>query len=243
MMITNSDCLYDKTPPFGGVLSKVLTGFCFVFPTCRKVTMPYNDNMTKISVPTHIPTSTFPFAIPGMPAIPNIAIPGMHATTSQILSHPTWDIVLIFVMIAIGFFYGISRGRHKMVSGVINTYVALAVFGAVPIESIARYIKVENLFIVKTVVFFALFLPLVFFMNRGRPRYLHSNIAWWQVFLLSFIQTGLLIHIVFSFLSPETVRQLAPFTKSFFANTNLTIWWLTLPILFMIFLRRSGRDD
>lgn len=199
--------------------------------------------MTKIPVPTHISTSTFPFTIPSIPSIPHFAIPGLHATTSQILSHPTWDIVLIFVMIAIGFFYGISRGRHKMVSSVINTYVALAVFNVVPIESIAHYIKVENLFIVKTIVFFAIFLPLIFLMSRGRPRYFKSTISWWQVFLLSFIQTGLLIHIVFSFLSPETTKQLAPLTKSFFANTNLTIWWLTIPLLFMIFLRRSGRDD
>lgn len=202
--------------------------------------------MIKIPVPTHTPTSTFPFAIPhipGLAALSNVTIPGMHATTSQILSHPTWDIMLIFVMIAIGFFYGISRGRHKMVSSVINTYVSLAVFYAMPIEAIARYIKIENLFIVKTAVFFAIFLPLVFLLNRGRPRYFKSNISWWQVFLLSFIQTGLLIHIVFSFLSPDMAKQLAPLTKSFFANTNLTIWWLVIPLLFMIFLRRSGRDD
>lgn len=215
----------------------------FIFRTCRCNPFAYNSYMTKIPVLTHIPTSTFPFVIPHIPAIPNIAIPGLHATTSQILSHPTWDIVLIFVMIAIGFFYGISRGRHKMVSSVINTYVSLAVFHVMPIEAIARYIKMENLFIVKTAVFFAIFLPLVFLLNRGRPRYFKSNISWWQVFLLSFIQTGLLIHIVFSFLPPDTAKQLAPLTKSFFANTNLTIWWLTLPLLFMIFLRRSGRDD
>jgi hypothetical protein len=167
----------------------------------------------------------------------------MHTTAGQILSHPTWDIILIFVMIAIGFFYGISRGRHKMVSSVINTYVALALFNVIPIGAIAHYLKTGNLFAIKISVFFAIFLPLVFLMNRGRPRYLRSNIAWWQVFLLSFIQTGLLIHIVFSFLSPETAKNLAPITKSFFANTNLTIWWLGLPLLFLIFIRRSGRDD
>jgi len=190
------------------------------------------------------PTSTFPFVkIPSMPAIPSIVIPGTHATASQILSHPTWDIILIFVMIAIGFFYGISRGRHKMISSVINTYVSLAVFNAVPIAALAQYIKTDNLFVIKTAVFFAILLPLVFLLNRGRPRYFKSNISWWQVFILSFIQTGLLIHIVFSFLSPDTAKNLAPLTKSFFANTNLTIWWLTIPLLFMMFLRRTGKDD
>gem|GEM_PF-1110537 len=204
--------------------------------------------MVKTSLPTPTPTgsptSTFPFVkIPSIPMISNISIPGLHATPTQILSHPTWDLVLIFTMIAIGFFYGLSRGRHKMVSSVINTYVSLAVFNAVPIAALAQYVKTDNLFIVKTAVFFAIFLPLVFLLNRGRPRYFKSNISWWQVFVLSFIQTGLLIHIVFSFLSPETAKQLAPFTRSFFANTNLTIWWLSVPLIFMIFLRRSGKDD
>lgn len=201
--------------------------------------------MAQISIPPiALPTSTLPILkIPNIPTISGMKIPGMPATAQQILSHPTWDIILIFVMIAIGFFYGISRGRHKMVSSVINTYVALALFNAVPIGTIAHYLKTDNLFVVKTAVFFAIFLPLVFLMNRGRPRYLRSNIAWWQVFLLSFIQTGLLIHIVFSFLSPEITKSLAPITKSFFANTNLTLWWLGLPLLFLIFIRRSGRDD
>ncbi|MDP3778470.1 MAG: hypothetical protein Q8R30_00280 [bacterium] len=194
--------------------------------------------------PTGSPTSAFPFVkIPNIPSISTIGIPGLHATPAQILSHPTWDIVLIFTMIAIGFFYGLSRGRHKMISSVINTYVSLAVFNAAPITAIAQYVKTGNLFVIKTVVFFAIFLPLVFLMNRGRPRYFKSNISWWQVFLLSFIQTGLLIHIVFSFLSPEVSQKLAPFTRSFFANTNLTVWWLSIPLIFMIFLRRSGKDD
>ena len=206
--------------------------------------MGYNNDMAKVLPFVSSPTSTFSF--PDIPGIPRISVPGLprlHTTAGQILSHPTWDIILIFVMIAIGFFYGISRGRHKMVSSVINTYVALALFNVVPIGAIAHYLKTNNLFAVKTAVFFAIFLPLVFLMNRGRPRYLRSNIAWWQVFLLSFIQTGLLIHIIFSFLSPETMKNLAPITKSFFANTNLTIWWLGLPLLFLIFIRRSGRDD
>lgn len=201
--------------------------------------------MAQLSIPKMaLPTSTVPtLKIPKIPTIAGINISGAQATAGQILSHPTWDIILIFTMIAIGFFYGISRGRHKMVSSVINTYVALALFNAVPIGAIAHYLKTGNLFAIKTGIFFAIFSPLVFLMNRGRPRYLRSNIAWWQVFLLSFIQTGLLIHIVFSFLSPEVTKNLAPITKSFFANTNLTIWWLALPLLFLIFIRRSGRDD
>ena len=171
------------------------------------------------------------------------SVPGISPTTAQVLSHPTWDLILVFAMVAIGFFYGLSRGRHKMVSSVLNTYIALAVFNAVPIETVSRYIKLDNIFAVKTAVFFAIFLPLTFLLNRGRPRFFRSNISWWQVFILSFIQTGLLIHIVFSFLTPDIAKNLAPLTRSVFANTNLTIWWLVIPLIFMIFLRRSGRDD
>ncbi len=201
--------------------------------------------MANVLAASPSPAGTVSFS--GVPKIPHISVPGVPglntASLSQILSHPTWDIVLIFALISIGFFYGMSRGRHKMVSSVLNTYIALAVFGAMPIASIARYLNLDNLFIIKTGVFFIIFLPLAFFMNRGRPRYLHSNMAWWQVFCLSFIQAGLLLHIIFSFLPAETIKNLAPMTRSFFANTNLTVWWLVLPLLFMIFLRRSGRDD
>lgn len=197
-------------------------------------------SMVQFMKPPLPSSGTFPAL--NIPVISTLHIP-RQITAAQIFSHPTWDIVLIFAMIAIGFFYGLSRGRHKMVSTVLNTYTTLAVFHAISIESIAHYIRVDNLFVVKIIVFFVIFLPLVFFMNRGRPRYFHSNISWWQVFLLSFIQTGLLLHIIFSFLPPDITRNLAPLTKSVFANTNLTIWWLVLPLLFMIFLRRSGRDD
>ena len=195
-----------------------------------------------------ISSSTFPIpsalihSLPSLPALPKSAA-ALNATAAQIFSHPTWDLILIFAMVAIGFFYGLSRGRHKMVSSVLNTYIALAIFNAVSIEAIARYIKLDNLFIVKIAVFFVIFLPLAFLLNRGRPRYFRSDISWWQVFLLSFIQTGLLIHIIFSFFPPEIAKNLAPFTRSVFANTNLTIWWLIIPLIFMIFLRRSGRDD
>ena len=187
-------------------------------------------------------TLQIPAAIRSFPAaIQNV--PGINSAAGQILSHPTWDLILIFAMISIGFFYGLSRGRHKMVSTVLNTYIALAVFNAIPILTVAGYIRLDNLFVVKTIVFFAVFLPLAVFLNRGRPRFFHSNISWWQVFILSFIQTGLLIHIIFSFLPPETSKNLAPLTKSVFANTNLMVWWLVIPLLFMIFLRRSGKDD
>ncbi len=224
-------------------------GFCFS-PSCRNNAASYNISMIQFALAAKT-------SIPNPAAISNIKIPGVSsafasvkqipfvqsATASQIFSHPTWDIILIFTMIAIGFFYGLSRGRHKMVSSVLNTYIALAVFHTMPIATIAAYIKIDNIFIVKTLIFFAIFLPLAFLLNRGHPRYLRSNIAWWQVFLLSFIQAGLLIHIVFSFLPPDIARNLAPLTKSVFANTNLAIWWLVVPLIFMIFLRKSGRDD
>ena len=191
-----------------------------------------------------ISSSTLPIPssfIHSLPSLPKLGT--LNASTAQVLSHPTWDLILIFVMIAIGFFYGLSRGRHKMVSSVLNTYITLSVFNAVPIDAVGHYVKLDNLFILKTLIFFAIFLPLTFLLNRGRPRFFRSNISWWQVFLLSFIQTGLLIHIVFSFLPPDISKNLAPFTRSFFANTNLTLWWLIIPLIFMIFLRRSGRDD
>lgn len=167
----------------------------------------------------------------------------IHATTAQVLSHPTWDLMLVFVILAIGFFYGISRGRYKMMSTILNTYVALAVSSAVAIDRVAAALGIDDIFIARVIVYVAIFLILVIFLNRGRKLLFSRSISWWQIFVLSFIQTGLFIHILFSFLPPERVKLLAPLTRAFFANPSLHLGWLAAPLIFLIFFHKLGRRE
>ena len=161
----------------------------------------------------------------------------VKTTAEQILSHPTWDIVVIFAFVAIGFFYGLASGRRRTASGIIYTYVALTLFSALPIDKLTALFNIKEVFFVKIGVFLALFILLTLFLGIKRGRSFASAGTWWQVFLLSFIQAGLLIHIVFSFVPVDKIKLLAPITRTFFANPTFHVWWLTLPIIILIFIR------
>lgn len=165
------------------------------------------------------------------------------AMAANVFSNPTWDVILVFALIAIGFFYGISRGRHKMISTVLNTYVSLAVAQAVPLGFLSDLIGTKDMFILQVAVYLVILLLLSLTLERGRKLLFVRHIAWWHVFLLSFLQTGLVIHILFSFLPPERAKLLAPLTKTVFANPSLHIWWLVGPLVILILVRRFGRDQ
>ena len=74
-------------------------------------------------------------------------------------------------------------------------------------------------------------------LGRGGARAFAAGTPWWQVFLLSFVQAGLLIHIVLGFLSPDKAKLLAPLTRNFFANPDLHLWWLLGPLVILILIR------
>ena len=163
----------------------------------------------------------------------------LQTTATTILSHPTWDILLLFVLIAVGFFYGISAGRRKIISSIIYTYVALALVPAIPIERVGKLLNIQNFFFLKVGAFLFIFLLLIVLLSRGGARAFSASSSWWQVFVLSFVQAGLLIHIILSFLPTEKIKELAPLTKTVFANPNFHIWWLVGPVIILILIRKT----
>lgn len=163
------------------------------------------------------------------------------ASTQQILSHPTWDIILFFTLIAVGFFYGISSGKQKIASTLLYTYIALAVFSSFPLEKINNVLAIKDGFVLKTAVFTVIWIILIFFLGSEHRKNTASASVWWQVFILSFIQAGFLIHIVLNFLPPDKIKLLAPLTKNFFANPNYHFGWLIVPIIIIIIFRLTEK--
>ena len=166
--------------------------------------------------------------------------------TNQILSHPTWDVILLLGLLAGGFFYGISAGRKRIAETILSTYVAFALASAVPpgwLHAIASGIKDESL--AHAVVFVVTFFLLAFLLGGRKKRGGFARASsWWQVFLLSFLQVGLFIHILLGFLSAKTIAGLAPLTKNFIANPSYHFWWFLLPLVVLILLRRiEGRGE
>lgn len=167
----------------------------------------------------------------------------LKTTTEQIWSNPTWDLILVFAMLAIGFFYGISTGKRRIAATLIYTYVALAVFTALPLAKLNQIAGVKEEFFLKIGAFLIIFILLAFFLRSRKNRGFAPATAWWQIFLLGFLQMGLLIHTLLNFLPQEKIKLLAPLTKKFFANPDWHIWWIVIPIATVIILRRFESQD
>lgn len=173
-----------------------------------------------------------------------ISLSNITTTAQSLWSHPSWDVVLVFALLAIGFFYGISTGKRKAVIAITYTYVAFAIFSAIPFDRLNAVIKLKDEFFLKIGLFALLFILLIFMFGRTRTRGFARPSAWWQIFLLSFTQVGLLIHILLGFLPREQIATLAPLTKNVFANPALHVWWFLGPLALLIFLKRfSSLED
>lgn len=168
-----------------------------------------------------------------------ISFANITATAQSLWSHPSWDVVLVFALLAIGFFYGISTGKKKAITAIMYTYVTFAVFSAIPVDRLAQLIRLQDALFLKIGVFAVLFILLIFMFGRARMRGGFARpSAWWQIFLLSFTQVGLMIHILLGFLPKEKIATLAPLTKNIFANPDLHVWWFLAPIALLVFLKR-----
>jgi hypothetical protein len=161
------------------------------------------------------------------------------SSVRQIWSHPTWDVLLLFALLGGGFFYGIAAGRQKISFTIIYTYIAYALFSALPLERYVASLTFTRGYLLKAGSFVVLFLLLAALGGvMKRQRGFASPTSWGKVFLLSFLQVGLFAHIFLGFLPKEKIAILAPFTKYAVANPDLNFFWFIAPIAAVLFLKR-----
>jgi len=166
------------------------------------------------------------------------------ASAGAALSHPTVDVGIIFTLLAGGLFWAFVAGRRKVVSTIMLTYIALAISPALPTDRIISSIGLRDRSLGAIGAFLILFLLLALFLGARRGRAFGIVGPWWQTLALSFLQVGLLIHIVFSLLADDKKNMLSGFTRRIFTDPSTHLWWLLAPILFLAIVRRlSLRED
>ena len=162
------------------------------------------------------------------------------AAFSSIFSHPTWDVLAVFFFVAAGFFYGISMGRTRMTAVLLSIYISQLLFEHTRfINFFLESREILEIFLLKAAAFFALIVILSHFLTKSvfRPMAEDSGI-WWQIFLLSFSEVGLLISAVFRLLPAVELFTFSPLVSYFFASPNAYFWWLILPLLVLFVIMR-----
>lgn len=164
------------------------------------------------------------------------------AQVSTILTHPTWDIVAVLIFVAGGFFYGWASGRARLIAVLMAIYLAQLIFvNAQFLNSFTAGRDLMEVFILRIVFFLTLTLALAAFLIRTIFNFLpEGERVWWQLFLLSFAEVGLLMSSIFRLLPAADLFSFSPLVKYAFASQAAFSAWLILPLvaLFVTMRRR-----
>lgn len=175
--------------------------------------------------------------------IPSFADTNVIRSAAALLTHPTWDVILVGFLIGSSFFWAFLAGRRKIVSTIMVTYMALAIFPAIPADRLVSMLWLRDRFIGTIGVFLILFVVMVWLLGPRRGRPFARGAPWWQVFFLSAGQAGLLTHIILSLLPPAQTVLLSPVTRRIFLDPSVHLWWLLAPVALLIGIRRLAMRD
>lgn len=147
--------------------------------------------------------------------------------------------VFFLMLIAGGFFWGISFGKRRMSLGALGIYAILAVFPYIPLNNLLKDRAPNEIWMFKGAVFLGLLLVFSLFLSRsfkGLPR---DEGNWWEIGILSLLYAGFLLEALIILAPKDLIGsgliQLSPLILKLFASP-FSYWWLILPIFGIIFL-------
>ncbi len=163
-----------------------------------------------------------------------------------------WDIFIIFIFLAAVLTYGFFLGRNRMIILLLSSYFSLSIIKAIPWNSLNSFswlgVNQEPSSSAKTFIFLALIVLFYLLIPRSvlsstlriRKR---GEAAWWQLFVLSIAQVGLLAMVIFSFLPSEIIGKFNFIVEKTFIGPEAQFVWVLLPILAMVLMRRKKKTD
>jgi hypothetical protein len=159
---------------------------------------------------------------------------------------PSWDLFIILFFIFSALIYGMSLGRQRIIVILVSIYMSLAVVDYAPlVENFLKDRGMGDFFLFEVTTFLGAFLILFFLLSRSALLKVfgggnHDGV-WWQVMLFSFLQIGLLISVVLSFLPVSITSNLSPTIQQIFIDETSRFLWIISPILAMIVIRSPKR--
>ncbi len=174
-----------------------------------------------------------------IPSLPIISLKNAGA----LLSNPTGDVLLVILLVGGSLFWSFLAGRRKVVSTIMVTYIALAIFPAIPAERLTAMLGIRDRFLGTIGIFLILFFVMVWLLGARRARPFARGAPWWQVFFLSLVQAGLLAHIILTLLPASQISMLSPLMRRIFIDPSVHLWWLVTPAILLVLIRRLAMRD
>jgi len=161
---------------------------------------------------------------------------------------PSWDLFILLAWVVASVIYSFATGRGRVLNILLSVYMAKLLVIEAPFLTSALNSKL-NLSLVSlqqlaafVAIFLALFLLLGRFVFKTSADGKHlGSIIFGLIF--SFLQIGLLINIILTFLPPGTKESFAPLIKTLFITNPASFIWLVAPIAFLVMLGKFVGDS
>jgi hypothetical protein len=153
---------------------------------------------------------------------------------------PSWDLFIMIIFVAGIFLYGLSLGRDRVFVILVSSYISLALLSKSSLIFEVLGVQFDSSFINNTVLFLGGVFILFFLLSNSAFTSVFDQSpsgTWLQTLIVSFLQIGLVISIVTSFLSPEEITTLSPFIKSVFVENQAQFFWLLSPLAAMLIFK------
>lgn len=154
------------------------------------------------------------------------------------LSNPGWDTFLIILFFIGVLSYSFFANRERLALVLLSVYSSLAISLTTPfLLNVLTMVKPNEYVYWRLGIFLGFFLLLYILFSFNLSLRSEIGHSWFQSFLLSFFQVGLLISSILVFIPKEMYSS--QLSTSFFTGDIPRSFWLLAPIVVMMFLRRS----
>lgn len=158
------------------------------------------------------------------------------------LTNPSWDLFVILAFVAGIGFYLLRRGGERAFWILLSTYISYAIITRLVL--IERFLgwKMQNATTDKVMIFLIMILVVFFIVSKSVfvPAFRQgSRKAWFRTFIMSFLQIGLIVSLIVSFLTPQEVKNLSIFLRYFFGQDGAQLFWFLSPLAAIFLLKEK----
>jgi len=144
------------------------------------------------------------------------------------------DVMLLLVIMFVSFIFGMFIGRYKLITILINIYVAFALINVIPGKILDDYT-------LKLIAFLAAVVVLTIISKRLFEIYISGSGSGflWRGFAMSFLEVIMLLSITLS-LVPKKVAlgYLSSSSYNYIASDMARLVWMLVPLAFMFMIHK-----
>lgn len=154
------------------------------------------------------------------------------------ISNPSWDVIVLGFFVAAGFFYGLLAGKSRLISVLLSTYLAAFIYENFRfLDFLVKGRSPLEVLFLRGASFFAILVIVSLIISRFFRRDWEGE-SWFLSFLLSFLEVGLLLALVFQFLPARELITFSPVVENVFAGEAAFFWWLVGPLVALWLISR-----